>query len=224
MPRYRSSIETANGNINHEFGGVFVKMGQLDSAAAVFSKLLAGDALTRARGLRSLAFLSMYRARYVEASASLSEANVLLGDGPAWVSVVRNRLLLATTLSRRGRGREARAQLDTAFAAIRGTMSSRRCCSGWARHSRASVTSHAPRVAVLDVVRTREHAGSRDRSCCRGRTDRRALVARRRAREAIPHLEAALRADSTALARESLAHASAAAGDLGPAIRTLSAH
>ncbi|MCC6772603.1 MAG: tetratricopeptide repeat protein [Gemmatimonadaceae bacterium] len=211
------SIETANGNINHEFGGVFVKMGQLDSAAAVFSKLLAGDALTRARGLRSLAFLSMYRARYVEASASLSEANVLLGDGPAWVSVVRNRLLLATTLSRRGRGREARAQLDTAFVlATRNDVEPTLLL--WLGTALARVGDVARAARVLDVVRAREHAGSAtDRAAVEGLTGE-LLVARRRAREAIPHLEAALRADSTALARESLAHALAAAGDLGPAI------
>jgi hypothetical protein len=145
----------------------------------------------------------MYRARYVEASASLSEANVLLGDGAAWVSVVRNRLLLATTLSRRGRGREARAQLDTAFVlATRNDVEPTLLL--WLGTALARVGDVARAARVLDVVRAREHAGSATaRAAVEGLTGE-LLVARRRAREAIPHLEAALRADSTALARESL--------------------
>src|SRR5690606_23698632 len=111
------ALLTANGNLNLEFGSAYVLAGMPDSAAAMF-RLLArsNDRNTRARGLRSLAFLAMYRGRYGEAAGLLTEAADLSRATGALLSELRNRLLLVTTFAQRGMMREASAQLDTCFA------------------------------------------------------------------------------------------------------------
>src|SRR5690606_574330 len=122
LVHYRRAFElepamlTENSNINHEFGGVYVLAGMPDSAAAVF-RTLAGssDRGARARGLRSLAFLAMYRGRYGEAAGLLTEAADLNRTTGALLSELRSRLLLATTFAQRGMVREAAAQLDSCF-------------------------------------------------------------------------------------------------------------
>ncbi len=55
------SMKSANTNLNLEYGSAYVALGEPDSAAVVFAAMLQGDRLTRARGLRSLAFLDMSR-------------------------------------------------------------------------------------------------------------------------------------------------------------------
>jgi DNA-binding SARP family transcriptional activator/tetratricopeptide (TPR) repeat protein len=207
------SLEAGNNNLNLEYGGTFVSLGQPDSAAAVFSEMLKGDALTRARGLRSLAFLAMYRGRYRDACADLGEALALLPPASAAVSTVRDRLLLFTALGQRGADRAARAQLDSAYA-LTSSIDAEPTLLFWVGKAVARAGEVGRAEALRERMRTRVHEGSAtDRAAFEG-IEGEILLARQRAREAIPHLEAALHADSTDFTLESLANAVASAGAL----------
>ena len=207
------SLETANNNLNLEFGGTFVAVGQLDSAATVFAELLHGDALTRARGLRSLAFLAMYRGRYAQACVDLAEALDLLEPLGAQVSVLRNRLLLASAYHRRGIDRAARAQLDSSFA-LTTHFDAEPTLLYWVGKALARAGQVGRAAQLLDAMRPRMHDGSAtDRASFEGLTGE-LLMARHQAGEAVPHLEAAAHADSTNLTMESLAYALATSGQL----------
>jgi DNA-binding SARP family transcriptional activator/tetratricopeptide (TPR) repeat protein len=207
------SLESANNNVNLEFGAAFVATGQLDSAAAVFSELLKSDPLTRARGLRSLAFLAMYRGRYAQACNDLADALDLLRPGVANVSVVRNRLLLAAAYGRRGIDRASRAQLDSAFA-LTTRFDAEPTLLLWVGEALARVGQVGRAEQLRDAMRPRIHEGSGTDRAAWEELAGELLVARHRAKEAIPHLEAALRADSTNFTIESLAYALASSGQL----------
>lgn len=222
---------TENSNINHEFGGVFVLAGMPDSAVAVFTRLLdSTNPNVRARGLRSLAFLAMYRGRYAEASGLFAEATSLSRSTGALLSELRNRLLLATALERRGLVWDAAAQLDTSYArgvdadldptfvywlgkALARAGDARRAGTLLERLEARGLPESPPVIAALEGLRgevlvARTLADEPDAS---GRGPG--------VEEALPHLERALRADSNATALESLAHGVASAGELDRAVR-----
>src|SRR5439155_23572648 len=59
--------------VNNEYGFTLVRVGEIDKAAGIFAKMIATPG-KKARGLRSLALLEMYRGRYDAALARLREA------------------------------------------------------------------------------------------------------------------------------------------------------
>ncbi len=210
------SLETANNNLNLEYGSAFVSAGQTDSAAAVFARMLDGNALTRARGLRSLAFLDMYGGGYAAACAHLRDALSLLPPATAAVSIVRDRLLLAGALELRGDPAAAGAQIDSAWT-LTNAIDAEPTILYWVGKALAR-TGDAERAAGLRVaLRSRVHEGSATDLAASEGLEGEVLVARHRATEAVPHLEAALRADSSNVTLESLANALAMAGQLGRA-------
>lgn len=217
---------TENSNINHEFGGVFVLAGMPDSAAAVFTRMAgSADRNARARGLRSLAFLAMYRGHYADASGLLAEAAELSRSTGALLSELRNRLLLATSLERRGLAWEAAAQLDTSYVravdaeldptfvywlgkALARAGDAGRAGALLERLEARALPASPPVSAALEALRG-EVMLARSLSGDPALPDRRAGAA-----AAVPHLEQALRADSNATTLESLAYAVARAGEL----------
>ena len=210
------SLETANNNLNLEYGSAFVSAGQPDSAAAVFARMLDGDPLTRARGLRSLAFLDMYEGGYAAACAHLRDALSLLPPATAAVSIVRDRLLLAGALELRGDPAAAGAQIDSAWT-LTNAIDAEPTILYWVGKALAR-TGDAERAAGLRVaLRSRVHEGSATDLAASEGLEGEVLVATRRATEAVPHLEAAFRADSSNVTLESLAHALVMAGQLGRA-------
>ncbi len=205
------SMESANTNLNLEYGSAYVELGEPDSAAAVFAAMLEGDRLTRARGLRSLAFLDMSRGQYSRAPARLAEAIGLTSE--ALLSQVRNRLLLAAALDRLGRERDAAAQLDSSYVSVR-RFDAEPTFLFWVGKSLARAGRARQADALLETLRTRVHNGSTTDSAAREGLVGEVLVAQRRAKDAVPHLEAAFRADSSAFTLESLAYGVAASGAL----------
>jgi tetratricopeptide (TPR) repeat protein len=206
------SLEAGNNNLNLEYGATFVSLGQPDSAAAVFSEMLKGDAFTRARGLRSLAFLAMYRGHYADACADLGEALTLLPAGTAAVSIVRDRLLLAAALGQRGEDGAAGAQVDSAYA-LTTRMDAEPTLLFWVGKALAREGEVDRAEALRERMRTRVHEGSATDQAASEGLEGEVLVARNRAGEAVSHLAAALHADSTNFALESLANAVASAGE-----------
>jgi DNA-binding SARP family transcriptional activator/tetratricopeptide (TPR) repeat protein len=207
------SLETANNNIPLEFATTFVFAGQLDSAAAVFAKMLSGDRLTRARGLRSLAYLAMYRGRYAEASRHLSEAIVLARVMDQPVTAVRNRLLLATALEHRGLFAEAMEQVDSAYAVTRRS-DAEPTFLFWVGKALARAGNAEGAAELLKTLEGRGHEGSTtDLAALEGLRGE-LLVAQNKAAEGVSHLQISRDADPDRYTLESLAHGMAAAGNL----------
>ena len=108
LDKYKESVEhyqrafdlspgqRTNLIVNHEYGFVLVRLGDLDGAAAHFSRMLAEKSTaSQARGQRSLALLEMYRGRYAAAIPHLRQAVVINKANNARVSEFRDRLYLA---------------------------------------------------------------------------------------------------------------------------------
>jgi tetratricopeptide (TPR) repeat protein len=113
--RLDSAVRT-DAIYNNQWGGALVRAGRVDSAARIFSLMLDQPPALRARGLRSLAHLAIWRQRPAEALPPLREALQLEERaGTGATSVVRTRLLLAVVLDRRGDTASARVQRDSAM-------------------------------------------------------------------------------------------------------------
>jgi DNA-binding SARP family transcriptional activator/Tfp pilus assembly protein PilF len=208
--RLMPSLETANNNLNLEYGGALVQAGDLEGAAATFDRMLNVGQLERARGLRSHAFLAMYRGRYTEASRYLSEAVLLARVNDAGVTQLRNHLLLATALERRGLAADAAAQRDSAYA-VSERMDAETTLLYWVGKSLARAGDTRRAGLLLARLERGVHEGSSTDGAAREALRGEVLVAEGRAAAAVPHLELALRADSTRFTLESLAHGVAAA-------------
>lgn len=80
---------------NHQYGIMLVGAGLPDSARATFDRMTAREALDRARGLRSNAFLDVHLGDWPRAAERLAEATDLVEGARQWTSTVRNETLLA---------------------------------------------------------------------------------------------------------------------------------
>jgi tetratricopeptide (TPR) repeat protein len=106
--------------INHEWAGVFVRMGRLAEADSGFRRMLARpDRNDQARGHRSLAYLDMLRGRYRSAIEHLTEAAVLSRATGAMLSLMRNEVLLAEAHLVRDQPALASRELDAALEVAR---------------------------------------------------------------------------------------------------------
>jgi serine/threonine protein kinase/tetratricopeptide (TPR) repeat protein len=84
-------------NINHEYGFLLVKMGQVAKAVQVFEKMLSQEEpASRGRGHRSLALLDMYLGKYGAAAEHLDQAIALNRAAGYGLSELRDHLYLAT--------------------------------------------------------------------------------------------------------------------------------
>jgi DNA-binding SARP family transcriptional activator len=111
--RLDSAVRT-DAVLNNQWGGALVRAGRLDSAARIFSLMLNQPPWLRARGLRSLAHLALWRQQPADALPPLREALLLEERAEAGATtVVRTRLLLAVVLDRSGDTTGARVQRDS---------------------------------------------------------------------------------------------------------------
>ena len=115
------SLALYRDNINHEWGVAFVRAGRPGTAESAYTRMAeTGRAYDRARGLRSLAWLAMYRGRFRSAVNHLNDAILLYRSGPAPVSIFRNQVILAQAHLALGDTVRARRMLDTAMATAKG--------------------------------------------------------------------------------------------------------
>ena len=106
--------------INHEWGGVFVRMGRYPEADSAFRRMLARpEENDQARGHRSLAYLDMLQGRYRSAIEHLTEAAVLSRATGARLSLMRNEVLLAEAHLVRDQPALASRELDAALEVAR---------------------------------------------------------------------------------------------------------
>lgn len=106
-------LET-NAGLNEEYGHNLVALGRLEDAESVYQEMLRGGPGDRARGLRSMALLRMFRGAYREAAELLRQAVVLHEAEGLPVSEMRDRCFLAAALLRRGLRSDALAELQAA--------------------------------------------------------------------------------------------------------------
>ncbi|MDX2057227.1 MAG: BTAD domain-containing putative transcriptional regulator [Gemmatimonadales bacterium] len=102
---------------NQQWGAVFIDVKDYNRAEAVFRKMLTPAPEQRARGYRSLAYLSLHRGRYREAIDRLDSA-IALYRQPS-LSLYRDLTLRADAASSRGDFRSANAAIDRAMAIFR---------------------------------------------------------------------------------------------------------
>ncbi len=112
-PRWLTS-----GNINREYGFALVANGEIDKAQQVFSALLDSPE-TRESGLRSLAFLDLYRGRYASAQGRLQQSLEILKRQTSPLSVARVHLLLAIVADGKGDAKGQQQYLDAASANLK---------------------------------------------------------------------------------------------------------
>ncbi|HET7585335.1 MAG TPA: AAA family ATPase [Gemmatimonadaceae bacterium] len=104
------------GNINHEFGVALMRLGLLDSAQAVFARMVADpDPAAQALGRRSVAYLLMLRGQYRAAAVQLDSAVALDIDVGARLSAFRNEIILAQAMLSADDTVRARRALDGAW-------------------------------------------------------------------------------------------------------------
>ncbi|MEZ4455180.1 MAG: tetratricopeptide repeat protein [Gemmatimonadales bacterium] len=166
MPYYRRAFALrpdyrVSGNLNHEYGLAFLRLGQLDSAEATYRAMLDGTVFQQASGRRSLALLRMYQGRYAEAAGELETAVRLTRVSREPVSEFRNLLYLATVRTTAGRAPEAL----TAVRAAHGIADTLPLASPWlarlaTRYHRLGDTGAVRRL--LGLLRSRASANSPD--------------------------------------------------------------
>ena len=99
--------------VNHEYGFVLIRLGDLDRAAAHFAQMLAEkSSSSQARGHRSLGLLESYRGRYSAAIDHFKQAIVINRTNKAQVSEFRDRLFLARAYRAKGMAQAAAKELD----------------------------------------------------------------------------------------------------------------
>ncbi|MFY9803001.1 MAG: winged helix-turn-helix domain-containing protein [Candidatus Acidiferrales bacterium] len=106
------------GNINREYGFTLVANGEDEKAEQVFTALLAKPE-TRENGLRSLAFLDLYRGRYASAQSRSEESLEIVRTHHSALSVARVQLLLAIIADGKGNRAEQKRQLDAALGGLK---------------------------------------------------------------------------------------------------------
>lgn len=134
------------GDVNRISGFVLVKLGDTIQARERFERLLAGDAATRANGLRSLALLDMYRGRHTAALERLGEAVTLNERSEAALSEFRNRMYRAQAFRTLGWADALGRELDRGQALAE--------AGGWEPNWTVHLALH--QLAAGDVQRARD--------------------------------------------------------------------
>ena len=99
--------------VNHEYGFVLIRLGDLDRAAAHFEQMLAEkSSSSQARGHRSLGLLETYRGRYSAGIDHFKQAIIINRTNKALVSEFRDRLFLARAYRAKGMAQAAAEELD----------------------------------------------------------------------------------------------------------------
>jgi len=106
-----------SGNVNREYGFALVANGEPEKAEKVFSALLEKQD-TRENGLRSLAFLDLYRGRYASARSWVEQSLTMVKGQKQPLSEARIEILLATVAEGQGDAKQLRRHLDAAAALL----------------------------------------------------------------------------------------------------------
>jgi len=213
--------------VNGEYGFLLARMGRTAEAAEVFNLMVERkETGKKARGLRSLGLLAMYRGRYAEAAKVLDDAARVNQIEKAPLSALRDRLYLVSVYRTQGLAAAANRELDAAMRELRGFKAGATWLArtGKALALAGRVDEAATLVPIATarlgdvVVQTGLDQSNREDQAALAMLKGEIELARHRADAAIALFEEAERlfADS---ATESLARAHRARGDLDAAIK-----
>jgi len=102
--------------LNHEFGQVYIRMGEFQKAQEVFEEMMSKENWRKARGHRSLALMHMYRGQYNVAMEHLKDGILLNQAANEVLSELRDRLFLAAAYLVKGMKDSFRKEIDAAVA------------------------------------------------------------------------------------------------------------
>jgi DNA-binding SARP family transcriptional activator len=198
---------------NNQYGAALVVAGRLDAAAATFEKMLSRTAIDRVRGLRSLAYLDLYRGNYEAGIAHIAEATAHAAQQHEAIIEPRNRMILASALEESGRDGEARRERERVASKFTDRNFPPRLLMFLGKPlARNGDIRLADRI--LDTLRARARVDSPEDQSDLALLEGEVALAHKRPREALEHLARAFLLDSTKYALESLAYGTAASGDL----------
>lgn len=100
-----------SGNLNHEFGNNYAKLGDRESARAVFELMLVESDAQKAQGRRSLGLLSLSSGKYREGIEELRQSVIQYRTLGSSLSELRSRLFLAEAYRAIGGDTEFRTHL-----------------------------------------------------------------------------------------------------------------
>ena len=106
LPAWRVS-----GNLNHEFGVNYAKLGELDSARAVFELMLSESDQQKAQGHRSLGLLYLSSGKYRDGIEHLRQSVILYRTLGIVLSELRSRIFLAEAYRAVGAETEFRSHM-----------------------------------------------------------------------------------------------------------------
>ena len=199
---------------NNQYGKALIFAGRFEEATTTFEKMLSRPAVDRARGLRSLAYLDLYRGNYQSAVERMKEATLIMAGEPT--IEMRNRLAVASILHERGQEEMARQERNRVGGHFAEKYMPPRLLlfmgKPLARDGNVAVAAR-----ILDTLRARARADNPEDQSDLAVLEGEVALARGNRAQAIESLERAFRLDSTKYALESLAHGAAATGDLSTA-------
>lgn len=197
--------------VNQEYGGTLVRAGLPDSAERIFRRMLDLDLSHRARGLRSLGHLGLWRGEFARAAAAFREAAVLERQSGQTVGELRALLGRATAFQALGREAEARPALDSAR-----TMLERSALDlvlhGWVGKALVRVGDRDGAQTIRRLMQERASPARNSDANALLLLDGELAAADGNATLAVRLLDSLWRRDSSAIVLESRAHAVAAAG------------
>lgn len=212
-----SAAET-RGNLNNEYGGIYVSLGLFDSAATVFRLMLSGSPGQRSDGYQSLAFLDSRLGKYALAVAHLDSAIVMDRAQSDTSAEARHRLFMATLETSGGAtaaSREDMAKFMTIFHRnyLEPTMLL------WAGHTAARRGDRRMLGEILDTLghRVRKEVATDQAALDDVEGEEASLAGHHR--EARASLALAITLEPTAYEREAAAHAAFLDKDWGAAER-----
>ncbi len=153
------------GNINREYGFSLVANGEADKAQKVFSALL-DKPETRENGLRSLAFLDLYRGRYTSAQSRLEQSIEMQRGQVSPLSGARVHLLLAIVAEGKGDALGQRQNLDDAMGSLENIQA--KVVIGAMlgdAYARAGLVDQAEKIAALIAPQADRIASNRWATC-----------------------------------------------------------
>ncbi len=102
--------------INNEYGLALVQVGRVADAESAFQRMTAAPTIAdRALGLRSLAFLALWRGNVNDAAVYLRQATDATRQQHAQLSEARNHMLLVTVYRTTNRAAQANREIDQAL-------------------------------------------------------------------------------------------------------------
>ncbi len=146
------------GNINREYGFSLVANGEADKAQKVFSALL-DKPETRENGLRSLAFLDLYRGRYTSAQSRLEQSIEMQRGQVSPLSGARVHPLLAIVAEGKGDALGQRQNLDDAMGSLENIQA--KVVIGAMlgdAYARAGLVDQAEKIAALIAPQADQHS------------------------------------------------------------------